>query len=73
MNQRPANMKPAAMDSRVKIDLYDLIEFLNDAQHKFQSLKDEDTAFVFEMMSEYFEKDYKPGSKLKFTGGAVGL
>ena len=66
-------MKPAAMESRVKIDMYDLIEFFNQAQQRFQARQDEDTAFAFEMLSEYFQNDYKPGDKLKFTGGAVGL
>ena len=73
MHQRLAIMKPAAMESRVKIDMYDLIEFLNEAQQRFQARQDEDTAFAFEMLSEYFQNDYKPGAKLKFTGGAVGL
>lgn len=61
------------MDSRVKIDLYDLIKFFQEAQERFESRKDEDTAFAFEMLSEYFQKDFKPGQKLKFTGTAVGL
>jgi len=73
MHQRPANMKPAAMDSRDKVDLYDLIKFFKEAQHRFELRKEEDTAFVFEMMSEYFEKDYKPSKGLIFTGRAVGL
>ena len=73
MHQRPANMKPAAMDSRDKVDLYDLVNFLKEAQTRFEQRKEEDVAFAFEMMSEYFEKDYKPGKPLTFTGRAVGL
>lgn len=73
MHQRPANMKPAAMDSREKVDLYDLIGFFREAQSRFESRKEEDQAFVMEMLAEYFEKDYKPSKKLVFTGTAVGL
>lgn len=73
MYQRPANMKPAAMDSRDRVDLYDLITFFKEAQHRFESRDEGETAFVFEMLSEYFEKDYKPSKPLVFTGRAVGL
>lgn len=66
-------MKPAAMDSREKVDLYDLIRFFKDAQGCFEDRKEEDIAFAMEMLSEYFEKDYKPGKGLTFTGRAVGL
>lgn len=73
MYQRSANMKPAVMDSRDKVDLYDLVAFLKEAQHRFETREDEDTAFAFEMMAEFFEKDYKPSKPLVFTGSAVGL
>lgn len=66
-------MKPAAMDSREKVDLYDLIRFFKDAQDCFESRKEEDIAFVMEMLSEYFEKDFKSKNKLQFSGRAVGL
>jgi hypothetical protein len=61
------------MDSREKVDLYDLIRFFEDAKDKFESRGEEDTAFVFEMMSEFFQKDYSSKKPLKFFGGAVGL
>jgi hypothetical protein len=73
MFQRKAVMKPAVMDSRAKVDLYDLIIFFNEAKGRFESKNEPDTAFAFEMLCEYFEKDFKPGQKLKFTGTAVGL
>lgn len=73
MYQRPANMKPAAMDGRDKVDLYQLISFFKEAQHRFDLKEEPDTAFVFEMMAEYFEKDFKPSKGLVFTGRAVGL
>lgn len=66
-------MKPAVMDSRDKVDLYDLITFLKEAQHRFELRNEEDVAFVFEMMSEFFEKDYRPSKPLVFTGKAVGI
>lgn len=73
MHQRPANMKPAAMDTREKVDLYDLVKFLEDAKIKFESRNEADTAFAFEMLCEYFQNDYSSKKPLKFTGGAVGL
>lgn len=73
MYQRQANMKPAVMDSRDKVDLYDLVNFFRDAQQRFETREEPDTAFVMEMLSEFFEKDYKPSKKLVFTGRAVGL
>lgn len=73
MYQRNASMKPAAMDSREKVDLYDLIIFLKDAQACFESRKEDDVAFVMEMLGEYFEKDYKSKNKLVFSGRTVGL
>ena len=73
MHQRPANMKPAAMDSRDKVDLYDLIVFFKEAQQKYEMRNEQDSAFIFEMLTEYFEKDYKPSKPLTFTGRAVGL
>ena len=73
MYQRPANMKPAAMDQRDKVDLHDLIAFFDDAKERFLKEKDEEIAFVFEMMVDYFSQDYKSNKKLVFTGGAVGL
>lgn len=66
-------MKPAVMDQRDKVDLYELITFFKEAQHRFELREESDTAFVFEMMSEYFEKDFKPSKNLIFTGSAVGL
>lgn len=73
MYQRPANMKPAAMDGRDKVDLYDLIKFFKEAQHCFEQRKEEDVAFAMEMLADFFEQDYKPKNKLVFTGRAVGL
>lgn len=66
-------MKPAAMDTREKVDLYELINFFKEAQHCFELRKEEDVAFAMEMLAEYFEKDYKPNKNLLFTGRAVGL
>lgn len=66
-------MKPAAMDSREKVDLYDLIKFFKEAQHCFEQRKEQDVAFAMEMLSEYFEKDFKPSKGLTFSGRAVGL
>ena len=66
-------MKPAVMDSRDKVDLYDLIKFFHEAQQRFETRNEADSAFIMEMLGEFFEKDYKPSKKLVFTGRAVGL
>ena len=66
-------MNSSPMNHRDTVDLHDLVIFLRDAQQRFESKNDSDVAFVMEMMSEFFEKDYKPSKKLVFTGSAVGL
>ncbi|NDC22719.1 MAG: hypothetical protein EB078_09150 [Proteobacteria bacterium] len=50
-----------------------LIRFLEDAQRRCEEAGEKDSAFRFEMMVEYFRKDYVPGKPLAFTGMVLGF
>ena len=55
------------------INHFKLIQFLKDAQTKCQNEGEEDSAFRFEMLVEYFSKDYEPGKPLKFNPTILGF
>lgn len=54
------------------INPFALIKFLEQAKMKCEQEGDNDSALKFELMVEYFSKDYEPGKPLKFTGGVIG-
>jgi precorrin-2 methylase len=60
-NQRPANMKPAAMSQTDRVDLLKLTRFFKQAKEELESRGEDDAAYYFEVMTDYFTEDYKGG------------
>ena len=73
MNQRKANMKPAALQDGCNVSLRSLIAFIDDCERSLRSSGEEDEAFRFECIAEYLRKDYTPSKGLLFKPGVLGL
>lgn len=58
--------------SRKGINPFSLIKFLEEAERMCKQKGDEESAFKFEMMVEYFKQDYEEGKPLKFSGQVLG-
>lgn len=54
------------------INPFSLIKFLEDAEQMCKQKGDDESAFKFEMMVEYFKQDYEEGKPLKFSGQVLG-
>lgn len=55
------------------ISHFTLIKVLRFAQQRCAQAGEEESAFRFEMMAEYFEKDYVPGKPVKMDGMMLGF
>lgn len=55
------------------INHFKLIKFLEDAQKRCEQAGEEDSAFRFEMLVDYFSKQYEPGKPLKFNPTILGF
>jgi hypothetical protein len=75
MNQRIARMKPASMNSHdnPSIHVTTLINFMGAAQKALEARGEMDEAFRFECIVQYLRNDYRSGTPLLFSGGAIGL
>jgi len=49
-----------------------LTRFCRDAQLYFQGQNDQEQSVTFEILADYFEKDYVLGQPLRFSARAVG-
>lgn len=49
-----------------------LVQFCKDAQVFLQQRGEEDQALTFEILADYFEKDYKIGDPLRFKPTSIG-
>lgn len=49
-----------------------LVQFCKDAQMFMQERGEMDQALTFEIMADYFEKDYKMGTPLRFNPTTIG-
>lgn len=69
-NQRSAKTYAAGgFDRQDQVPLRDLLSYFQDAEN---TLEDEDQKLLFELMRERFTR-YKPGEKLIFQPGDLGL
>lgn len=73
MFQRKPNYKPVTLNDNHKIDLLKLIRFLKQAHFDLEKKKEEDSAFRFEMLIEYLEKDFSNKKGLTYEGRCIGL
>jgi hypothetical protein len=55
------------------INHFKLVQFLQEAQRKCADAGEEDSAFRFEMMVDFFVKDYNHNKPLKFTPTILGF
>lgn len=70
-------MKSAAEINRTvggsNISSIAIAKFMQDAQKACAVRGEEDTAFRFECLAQYFEKDYNPDGPLKFKLTMIGM
>lgn len=57
----------------VGINPFNLIKFLEQAKERCVQAGEEESAFRFECMIQYFKQDYHPSKPLKFNGGVIGF
>lgn len=55
------------------ISHWQLIKFLSQCEEALKAEGEEDSAFRFEMLKEYFSRDYEEGKSLVYKGQAIGL
>lgn len=73
MTQRPGKTHSAALNADDKIPLMQLVQFLKDAHEALEEEGDDDAAFRFEMLIDWFQNHYTPSSKLEFRNIILGL
>lgn len=69
---KPTRGAQRAAAATVGISPFALIRFFEQAQGKCLQEGDKDSALKFELMAEYFQKDYEPGKPLRFDGNVIG-
>ena len=69
---KPRGPQKPARQAFEGIRVNQLVQFCNDAKHCAQQHEDMDVAVAFEILAEYFEKDYKIGEPLRFKSQAIG-
>ena len=55
------------------INVFALIKFLKECEHELDLREEEDSAYRFMMLREFFEKDYEEGKPLKYDSKALGF
>lgn len=64
-NQRPALLKPASLSGAERgsdtVSLMKLRRFFTDAEETLRQRGDEDSAYYFEVVGDYFKEDFKGG------------
>lgn len=73
MTQRAGKKHAAALCDDDKIRLMDLVQFLKEAHEVLEEEGDEDAAFRFEMLVDYFTNTYRPSQPLTFKSIILGL
>lgn len=67
MAQRPAKTYRAAAGTDGRISLFEVMEFMETAQHVLENAGESDAAFYFEQVHEHLKRNPQTGFKEKVT------
>lgn len=61
--QRPAKTHRAAMGTDGRISMFEIIDFMESAQHALEQNGEDDAAFYFEQVAEHLKRNPQKGFK----------
>lgn len=59
--------------SKSGISHWQMIKFIEQCETALKQIGEEESAFRFEMLKEYFKNDYEEGKPPKYSGQVLGL